>query len=294
MKPGEPSRVVFGHMHEDHALELSLIPRLPVRRALVIASGGDLAFALAAAEVEVLAVDSNPAQIGLVRQKMTCAPKLLAELCFRGKVDRFFRLGGWFPAWLLDWPRLKPGKFRRFLTRRLEALLPRAVFLIHGPEAAARLDRRAIRLMRDRLEKAMAAPGAAGNPLLQALLGKGFGPRPPGVWSPPGIARWRSQIHRITLKHTDLGQELQETAAGSLGLISVSNLPDTMSAAEWTALSALAAAALSPGGFLVVRSMLCASLPPDPSGPLVTLTHSVPDTSPLCPVILTGRKPAGR
>jgi regulator of RNase E activity RraA len=52
-------RVVFGHMHEDHSLELSLVDRLPLKRALVIASGGDLAFALAGAKVTVTAVDSG-------------------------------------------------------------------------------------------------------------------------------------------------------------------------------------------------------------------------------------------
>ena len=63
-------RLVFGHMHEDHSAELSRVAQLPVNRALVIASGGDLAFALAGAGVDVLAVDSNSAQIELLRRKI--------------------------------------------------------------------------------------------------------------------------------------------------------------------------------------------------------------------------------
>jgi S-adenosylmethionine:diacylglycerol 3-amino-3-carboxypropyl transferase len=97
MKAGN-ERVIFGHMHEDHSLELSLVDRLPVKRALVIASGGDLAFSLAGAKVDVLAVDSNPAQIDLVRLKMQC-PGNLHELCFCGKVDRLFRWGGPVLGW---------------------------------------------------------------------------------------------------------------------------------------------------------------------------------------------------
>lgn len=86
-------RLVFGHMHEDHSAELSLVARLPVNRALVIASGGDLALALAGVGVDVLAVDSNPAQIDLVKRKMADPENALA-LCFGGRVDRVLRIGG--------------------------------------------------------------------------------------------------------------------------------------------------------------------------------------------------------
>lgn len=146
MKTGNDG-VVFGHMHEDHAVELSLLGRLPLRRASVIASGGDLAFALAGEELEVTAVDSNRAQIELVRKKMQCPPDLM-RLCFCGRVDRVLRFGGPFIAWLLDWPRLKPGKLRVFLTQQFEILLHRLVTLIHGPLAGKKMNPPAIRLIR--------------------------------------------------------------------------------------------------------------------------------------------------
>lgn len=285
--------MIFGHMHEDHSLEISLLPQLPVRRAMVIASGGDLAFSLAAREMEVLAVDSNPAQTALVRRKMTCLLTELPALCFCGKVDRILRSGGPFAAWLLDWPRRRPGNIRRFLANRLESLLHRTVRLIHGPQAAARLDRRAIRLLRFRLEAAMAAPGAGRNPLLQVLLGQGFGPEPPEVWSPSGIAAWRSRAHLITLQTSGAAQALAESPASTFGLISLSNLPDAMSAADWDDLLSHAAAALHPGGFIIARSMLSGRLPPlSPANAELfeNMENPAQDQSSLCPVIWTGQK----
>ncbi len=115
-------RPVFGYMHEDHSAELSRAAHLPVNRALVIASGGDLAFALAGAGVDVLAVDSNPAQIDLVRRKMA-GPDHALTLCLDGRVDRVLRFGGPLVAWLMDWPRLQPGRFRMVLTNILESFL---------------------------------------------------------------------------------------------------------------------------------------------------------------------------
>jgi S-adenosylmethionine:diacylglycerol 3-amino-3-carboxypropyl transferase len=280
-------------MHEDHSLELSLIPSLPVQRALVIASGGDLAFSLAARNIKVLAVDTNPAQTALVRQKMTCPAEQLPALCHSGKVDRILRLGGPVAAFLLDWPRLQPRKIRRFLTNFTESLLHPAVRLIHGPQAAARLDRRAIRLLRTRFEAAMAAPGAAANPLLQVLLGKGFGPCLPEVWTPTAIAAWRARTHLITLQTTDATQALQECPANSLGLISLSNLPDALSQADWDHLLTQAATALQPGGFLIARSMLretLTPLPPTSAGLFETRPNPATDQSPLCPVIWIGQK----
>lgn len=45
-----------------------------------------------------------------VRRKMADPEKALA-LCFGGRVDRMLRLGGPVVAWLMDWPRLQPGRF---------------------------------------------------------------------------------------------------------------------------------------------------------------------------------------
>ncbi len=288
MKVGT-DKVVFGHMHEDHSLELALVDRLPVRRALVIASGGDLAFALAGAKVEVTAVDSNPGQIGLVRLKMQCPPNL-EELCFCGKVDHVFRRGGPFLAWLFDWPQRRPGRFRVFLANLLEGLLPRVVALVHGPQAGARLNLDAIRLIRRRLERAMGEPAASNNPLLQVLLGNRFGPDAPEVWSESGIERWKHETGRIHLRTADVKEVLATSHGRSYGLISLSNLPDAVEQDAWDETVALAADALATGGYLIVRSMLVASVVSRHDG-FFDLDHTVfQDVSPLCPVVWVGTK----
>lgn len=282
-------RVVFGHMHEDHSLELSLVDRLPLRKALVIASGGDLAFALAGEKLEVTAVDSNPAQVELVRLKMQCPPDII-RLCFCGRVDRVFLLGGPLLARLFGWPEMRPGRIRVFLVDLLENFLPRVVSLIHGRRAGARLDRDAIRLIRRRLDRAMRKPGAGINPLLQVLLGNRFGPEVPEVWSERGIEKWSGEINRVTLQTADFCQVLRDSGDGTLGLVSVSNLADVLDADAWDQLVAQAARVLAVGGYLVARSMLKESLESEDAGLFVRETNVFGDASPLCPVIWVGRK----
>jgi S-adenosylmethionine:diacylglycerol 3-amino-3-carboxypropyl transferase len=283
------NRPVFGHMHEDHSAELSLVTRLPVTRALVIASGGDLAFALAGAGVEVLAVDSNPAQIGLVKQKMA-DPDNALMLCFAGKVDRVLRWGGPVVAWLMDWPRLRPGRFRNFLTNTMGAFLGGAVILLHGRAAGRKLDRAAVRLLRHRLEKSLRRPGAMANPFLQVLLGNGFGAEVPAVWSASGIAQWKTALDRIELRSADIGKVLAGSAPGAFGLISVSNLADTMDDAAWDVLAGQAAQALSPGGYLIARSMLRETLVSKNDLLFKQESLASEDASPLCPVVWIGRR----
>ena len=187
--------VVFGHMHEDHSLELSLVDRLPLRRALVIASGGDLAFALAGEEAggDWRSIPI-PAQIELVRLKMQCPPNL-AELCFRGQGGPDVPLG-WAGSCLdfrLAGDASRVG-FRGFSSGLSGGNSPAGgCSLIHGRRAGARLNRDAIRLIRRRLERAMRKPDAGNNPLLQVLLGNRFGPELPEVWSNRGIEKWRSR-----------------------------------------------------------------------------------------------------
>ena len=282
-------RLVFGHMHEDHRAELSRTAQLPVKRALVIASGGDLAFALAGAGVDVLAVDSNAAQIDLVQRKMA-APESALALCFGGRVDRVLHLGGPVVAWLMDWPRLKPGRFRVTLTNSMETFLGGAVTLIHGRAAGRKLGRTTVALLRTRLERALRRPDAGSNPFLQVLLGKGFGRRVPPVWSDGGIATWKAALDRIELRTADFGKVLADAPPGTFGLISVSNLPDTMDDAAWDTLAAQAAAVMVPGGYLIVRSMLRENLAWKSDRLFEREEPGEEDASPLCPVVWIGKR----
>lgn len=190
----------------------------------------------------------------------------------------------------MDWPRLQPGRFRVGLTNAMEAFLGGVVRLIHGRAAGRKLDRAAVRLLRSRLEKALRRPDAASNPLLQVLLGKRFGPEVPGVWTAPGIAHWKNALNRVELKTGDFRAALADCAPGTYGLISVSNLPDTMDDESWDALVKQAAAGLLPGGYLIARSMLRETLLP--GMPPLFESESLAETedSPLCPVVWIGRR----
>jgi Protein of unknown function (DUF3419) len=282
-------RVVFGHMHEDHFAELSLVNHLPLKSAVVIASGGDLAFALASARMKVTSVDTNPAQIALVRLKMSC-PENSVSLCFSGRVDCILRFGGPLLGWLTDWPALKPGWFRVTLAESFETMLRLLVSAVHGLQAGRKLNADSISLIRRRLDCSMRSPNASRNPLLQVLLGKGFGPHLPEVWSEQGIAGWSEHTDQIQLEEGDLSEVLSNLPVCSIGLISVSNLPDAMDQTSWDILVANAVRVLATGGYLVVRSILMEAVQSKSDGCFADVSISHDDASPICPVVWIGRK----
>ena len=318
--------VGFGHMHEDHAAELTLAARMPSPRCLVIASGGDLALGLAGAGRQVLGVDLNSAQIALVRLKMDIArevgaattaawmthgpPPLLERvarsglnpghfargLCFCGRVDRALHRSGPLVAWLLDWPTLAPGISRRVLGTALQGLLPIAIRLLHGSGSTGALNPHAIALLRHRLLAAMQQTGAARNPLLMATLGQSFGNEPPPVWCEPAIRGWLANAANIELRVSTIEAALSAAPPRSLGLISLSNLADMLDAPTWQSLHSRVATALAPGGFVVARSMLHQALPAAEGGKFSDLTASTlaecHDRSPLCPVVWIGQRTA--
>ena len=318
--------VIFGHMHEDHAVELTLAGRMPPPRCLVIASGGDLALGLAGAGFRVVAVDSNSEQIALVRLKMDIAREVGAEtaaewmthgppalleriarsgldprhfangLCFCGRVDRALRWSGPLVAWLLDWPTLAPGISRRALSNFFERLLPIGIRLLHGPRSAHASNPDAIARMKRRLLAVMKQPGAARNPLLLATLGRGFGDEPPPVWREPAIRGWLAHAASIELRCSTIEAALATAPPRSLGLISLSNLADLLDATRWQSMLASAAAALVPGGCVVARSMLHQALPPVESAGFSDITAATltecGDRSPLCPVAWIGKRTA--
>lgn len=330
-------------MHEDPDLELRLAAETAVRRSLVVASGGDLALALVAHDVQVQAVDANPAQIALVQAKVavaqqvgpeqaaawmvgnaTAAADLLARaapdlalraadlrhgLCFCGSVDRRLRVLGPWLRFLYDWPRLSPGLFRRAMLAGMRRCLQTFAATLHGRAAAARIDDRAIALLQARVHRALRQADAPRNPWLQALLGFGFGPAPPSVWTANGIRAWCARAAALSLRATTLADALAACPRGSLQLVSVSNVADLLDEVARRELLALASAALAPGGHLVMRSMLRHraeqnAVPSQATGahlrghgdrvPANDLTFQElavqPDASPLCPVVWLGQK----
>lgn len=312
-----PEAILFGHMHEDHSSELYLVPKLPTASALVIASGGDLTFCLAGAGLAVTAVDSNPAQIDLLELKMRIAQEFDVEqasammicdarglaltgvdvqrgLCFCGKVDRMLRRFGPALPRLHDLIHPTPDKTRDVVLVLLHGALRLGVGLVHGRTASAMLDSRAVRLFAERLDHALRQRDAETNPLLQVLLGRGFGKQVPAVWSSDGIARWRQHVKDIHLHISRIEDALAKCPSKSLGLISVSNLPDLMSANAWQALLQSAVRTLAPGGYLIARSMLRKAIAEPVGDYFDDVTNEVrqaaSDQSPLCPIVWVGKR----
>jgi hypothetical protein len=312
-------RVVFGHMHEDAAVEQALAAGAPMPSALVVASGGDVALTLLAGGMQVHAVDPNPAQIRLLRLKVAAAKRgaeraarwmtgaageaiamlegdeahwwrsrrrqLTRGLCFCGTVDRRLRRLGPLLRWLYDWPSRSPGALRRTLASLGTGLLPFLAATLHGRAAVGRLDRATLQLLVQRFHRALRDAGD--NPLTNALLGLGFGDHVPWVWSGAGIQAWSARSDGLTLSATSLQAVLTRQGRTSLGLVSVSNVPDLLDAQAARELLDVAATALAPGGILVVRSMLRERL--EWQHARVQQLPAVADRSPLCPAVFLGR-----
>ncbi len=318
-------RIVFGHMHEDPTTEERLVGVTPGPRALVVASGGDLALALVGCGLRVDAIDSNPAQLRLLRLKIAAArtggpdqaatwmtsaaaaalgavgveesawwtpraSQLGHGLCFCGSVDRRLRTIGRVVRWAYDWPTRSAGPLRRTVVSACRSLVRLAATSLHGRAAGARLDRAALLLLERRFLRALHHADAGTNPLLQVLLGHGFGSSVPRVWSAVGIREWASRIEGLSLGAASLESTLAERPEGSLGLISASNVADLLDEAGRAELLDRAARALGPGGHLVLRSMLCEH--PGWRHVAFEEVDLDSDRSPLCPVVWVGRRRA--
>lgn len=311
-------------MHEDHAAELEVAERRPGGTALVVAAGGDLALAGAAAGMRVIAVDTNPAQIRLLRLKIAAAtvagperaaawmsgdargvldllsgeerawwqvrePTLKRGLCFCGSVDRTLRRLAPLLRWAYDWPDLRAGILRQALRRHGAGVLRAGAIALHGRRIGGRLDATALALLDRRFDRALRREGARTEPLLQVLLGRGFGHCVPPVWTPAGIAMWHAATERLTYAVHSLEEALAQQAPGSLELASASNVLDIAGPTNaGQSLLDLAAVALASGGQLIVRSMLVERAAWH--HPAFEPLPLQPDRSPLCPVVWIGRR----
>jgi hypothetical protein len=160
------ARLIFGRMYEDPEVEIRYVP---VGRVLAIASAGDVAFSLARAGCNVVAIDINPAQVQYVRDRIAGSPPQ------RGQADRYLeraarvlplmgltreRLRRFFN---LDDPTAQVGAWRTLAGRRFRTALD----LAFGPALR--------RAYRNDLARALPA-GFAGE--LIGRLERGFGIHP--------------------------------------------------------------------------------------------------------------------
>lgn len=244
-------RLVFGQMFEDHAVDAAV---LPVGRVLCIASAGDTAFALAGAGSEVTALDSNPAQLRYVRQRLDGGPVL------PGSADRLLRVGravlrrtGWRPADLrvfcdLEDPTIQIDVWRACFDTPgfrmvLGALLSPASVRSAGFGAfTSGLHDRFDLLMRERLFDGICTHSNRDNPFLRRLL-TGEPVRTP-------VPDRRA----VRLVHDDLLAHLESVPESSYDGFSLSNVPDGADAAYAARLRAAVLRAARPGAVAVTRS----------------------------------------
>lgn len=309
-------KVIFGHMHEDHSVELKLARE--GGRALVVASGGDLAFSLIGSGVHVLAVDTNPSQIGLVQEKLelahehspqetagwfignaTSAPirngairrrNLRRGLCFCGRVDAVLRAIGPLVSRTAAVATRERNGARRTVLRLLQWGVRNGVRIIHGRRAYEALDSITIDRMLCRIGSAMRSGESDNNPLLQVLLGNGFGNATPDVWTPQGISRWKDRKDLLELEVSSIEDVLIRLPEESMDLISISNIVDMMSIEQWKSLCMDVERVLTPGGHLIARSMLVEELPlPSSCTILRRIPNQSKDISPLCRLVFVGQ-----
>lgn len=178
-----PPRLIFGRMYEDVEVE---IRSLPPGRVLAIASAGDVAFALAAAGHEVVAIDVNPAQVEYVRDRMAgssrrpgqadrylaLAARALPLLGMpRDRVKRFFDL---------DDPGVQVEEWRRLAGRRFRAALGLAfgpaLRLAYRSDLVSALPKGFAAELGYRLDHGFGIHPNRSNPLAPALFGL---PAPP-------------------------------------------------------------------------------------------------------------------
>jgi len=241
------ARLAFGQMHEDASIELECL----TGRIVCIASAGDTALALAAADPanRVTALDVNPAQIDYVRARLAGRRRR------PGWVDRAMGLGrqlaGWSPADARAFVELADVDAQArtwratFDTPRFRAVLAVGVtplgLLLAGP-SARRMPLRMDRIVRDRLARGFAATPNRANPYARLLV----------------LGVDRKQIERpptaIELRVGDVAAYLEAVPTHSIDGFSLSNIADATSPRYQARLFRAVERAAAPGAVVILRS----------------------------------------
>jgi S-adenosylmethionine:diacylglycerol 3-amino-3-carboxypropyl transferase len=256
-----PSRLLFGHMHEDSAIETAAFR--PGGRVFCIASAGCTAMELSRRH-EVVAVDINSVQVDYAASRFTGGRSR------RGAAERvmgFWRVfapaAGWTRSRVtefldLDDPLEQLAYWRRHLdTARFRAamdlILSRPLLEeVYGKPFLRRLPSDFGRVMRGRFERGFARHPNRRNPYARALL---LGEHEDGP--PPPEAR------TILLAHSDAAAFLEKEPAGTFDGFALSNILDGAGDGYASRLLAAVRRAAAPGAAIVLRSF---SEPDDPPG----------------------------
>ena len=257
-----PSRVLFGRMYEDPAIELRAFR--PGGRVFCIASAGCTAMRLAA-EHSVVAVDINRDQLAYAARRLAGGPTV------RGTAERVMAFGrafaplvGWSRARLaafldLDEPEAQLAFWRRELdTRRFRAAFDAlfsvtALRAVYASPFLAFLPRRLGAVMRGRLERGFARHPNRANPYARALLAGAAPDEPP-----------LPATNAIELVHGDAAAWLERAPAAAFDGFTLSNVLDGADERYRARLFAAVRRAAAPGATVVLRSFA------EPPAPLPT------------------------
>lgn len=242
-----PPRLVFGRMYEDAAVEVAA---LPVGRVLAIASAGDVAFALAAAGCEVVALDVNPAQVEYVRARIAGA------LPRQGQADRYLaRAAGALPLlglthdrllrfFALDDPGLQVEAWHKVAGRRFHAALAiafgPALRFAYRSELAQALPPGFGAELGSRLERGFGIHANDRNRLARTLF---------GLPAPPGPAQ------EVDARHAEVLEYIRAQPSGSFDGFAFSNVTDGAPAGFREDLLSAAARVARPGAIAVLRTL---------------------------------------
>jgi S-adenosylmethionine:diacylglycerol 3-amino-3-carboxypropyl transferase len=217
---------------------------------LAIASAGDVAFALAAAGHEVVAIDINPIQVRYVRDRMAGAPPLT------GQADRYLRraaralplLGMTYERlrcfFDLDDPSVQVDAWRKLAGRRLRAALSlafgSALRLAYRGELASALPDHFSGELAARLERGFGIHANRSNPVAPSLFGL---PTPP----------IRAAIIEVT--HAEAVQYMEAQPPRSFDGFALSNVTDGAPAGFRDGLLTAARRIARPGAIAILRTI---------------------------------------
>ena len=257
-----PSKILFGRMYEDAAIELAAFR--PGTRVFCIASAGCTAMQLAAHH-EVVAIDLNRDQLAYADRRIAGGPAV------RGTAERimgfmraFAPLVGWTHGRLdsflaLDDPAEQAARWRSQLdTRRFRAAFGAlfsvvALRAIYASPFLSFLPPRLGAVMRARMARCFARHPNRTNPYAHALLRGDLPGDAPAIR--PGA---------IELVHGDAAGWLERAPAGSLHGFTLSNILDGAGDPYRARLFAAVRRAAAPDAVVVLRSFR------EPSAPLAT------------------------
>lgn len=247
-----PSKVLFGRMYEDAAIECDAFGR--GSRVFCIASAGCTAMQLAAADHDVVAIDINRDQLAYAADRLAGRPAI------RGTAERVMAMARTF-APLVGWTR---GRMRRFVElddlpaqiamwRTLDTWRLRVAFgalfsvaalrVVYASPLLAFLPSRLGAVMRARLARCFSRHPNRTNPFARALLlGELAGePSQPRAGS-------------IELVHGDAAEWLEAAPAGSFDAFTLSNILDGASPTYRARLFAAVKRAAARDAVVVLRS----------------------------------------